>query len=69
MILTIANLDFQVAQEGTLRLDLAGLGLPVDRPFEVIDLLDGTSTTWTGNRIPIELDPAERGAHVLWLRP
>jgi len=52
-----------------LRLDVEELGLPSDRPFTVTDLLDGTSTTWTGARIPIELDPAERGAHLLWLRP
>ena len=68
VILTIANLDYQAPQQGVLRLDVEELGLPSDRPFTVTDLLDGTSTTWTGARIPIELDPAERGAHLLWLR-
>jgi starch synthase (maltosyl-transferring) len=68
IILTIANLDYQTAQRGVLVLDLEGLGVPTDRPFEVVDLLDGTSATWTGSRIPIELDPTERGAYVLWLR-
>ena len=68
VILAIANLDYEAAQVGVLELGLEGLGLPVDRPFEVVDLLDGSSTTWSGSSIPIELDPAERGAHLLWLR-
>jgi len=68
VILTIANLDFQAAQEGVLELELEVLGLPVDRPFEVVDLLAGTSTTWSGANVPVRMDPAERGAHLLWLR-
>ena len=54
---------------GVLELDLAGLGLPVDRPFQVVDLLDDTRIRWQGPRIPVELDPRARSAYVLWLKP
>jgi hypothetical protein len=52
-----------------LELGVEGLGLPVDRPYRVTDLLDGTTRQWVGSAIPIDLDPAERGAHMFWLRP
>jgi len=68
IILTVVNLDFDTPQEGVLELGLEALGLPVDRPFQVVDLLDGTSTRLTGPAIPIALDPAERAAHVVWLK-
>jgi starch synthase (maltosyl-transferring) len=68
IVLTIANLDYETTQRGVLELELEGLGLPVGRPFQVVDLLDGTSVRWTGSRIPIELDPAQNGAYLLWLK-
>ena len=62
IVLVIANFDYLNPQEGVLELGLEGLGLPVDRPFRVTDLLDGTSRQWVGSAVPIDLDPAERGA-------
>jgi starch synthase (maltosyl-transferring) len=69
VILAIANLDFHSLQRGVLQLALGELGLPLDRPYQVIDLLDDTSTRWPGSSIPIALEPAERGAQLLWLKP
>ncbi|HYI21626.1 MAG TPA: alpha-1,4-glucan--maltose-1-phosphate maltosyltransferase [Candidatus Limnocylindrales bacterium] len=69
VILTVVNFDFKAGQSGVLELDLAGLGLPVDRPFQVVDLLDDTRIRWQGPRIPVELDPRARSAYVLWLKP
>ena len=69
IVLTVVNLNFETPQEGLLELGLEGLGLPVDRPFHAVDLLDGTSTRLTASSIPIALDPAERVAYVVWLRP
>ena len=47
----------------------AGLGLPVDRPFGAVDLIDGSVNRLSGRRIPIDLDPATAGARIFWLRP
>ena len=68
VVLVVANFDFQNSQVGLLELDLELLGLPLDRPYEVVDLLDDTTVAWTGPVGPIELDPRDRGAHVLWLK-
>jgi len=68
VVLTIVNFDYEHAHGGVLSLGLEGLGLPIDRPFRVVDLFDGTSTVWTGPRVPIELNPQERAAYVVALR-
>jgi starch synthase (maltosyl-transferring) len=70
-MLVVANLDAARRQGGTLQLGrqaLEGLGMTIDAPFEAHDLLDDTVYTWRGPRIPIELDPVERPAHVFHLR-
>jgi starch synthase (maltosyl-transferring) len=69
VILAIANFDYHRPQRGVLQLALGELGLPLDRPYQVVDLLDDTSTRWPGSSIPIELNPADRGAQLLWLKP
>ena len=68
IVLTVVNFDYEGAQVGVVQLDIAGLGLPDNRPYEVIDLVDGSRTRWTGGSIPFEFDPAERSSYVLWLR-
>jgi starch synthase (maltosyl-transferring) len=68
VILAVVSFDYLNRREGVLELALEGLGLPADRPFQVVDLLDGTVHEWVGSAIPIDLDPAERGAHLFWLR-
>jgi starch synthase (maltosyl-transferring) len=68
VILAIANFDYHVTQRGVIQLQLGELGLPLDRPINVVDLLDDTTGRLAGSTLPIELNPAERGAHLLWLR-
>jgi starch synthase (maltosyl-transferring) len=68
IVLVIANFDYLNRQVGVLELGVEGLGLPVDRPYRVTDLLDGTSREWVGSAIPIDLDPTERGALLFSLR-
>jgi starch synthase (maltosyl-transferring) len=68
IILSVVSLDFHSPQSGTLQLGLEGLGLPTDAPFEVADLLRGTSQLWQGPHARIELDPADLPAHVFHLR-
>ena len=68
IILTVVSFDYEGAQVGVVELDIRGLGLPDNRPYEVIDLVDGSRTRWTGGSIPFEFDPAERSTYVLWLK-
>jgi starch synthase (maltosyl-transferring) len=68
IILTVVSLDFHAPQAGTLELDLEGLGLPPDAPFEATDLLRDASQLWQGATMRIELDPADLPAHVFHLR-
>jgi starch synthase (maltosyl-transferring) len=68
IVLTVVNFDYEDAQEGLVELDLAGLGLPQNRAYEAVDLVDASRTRWTGGSIPFEFDPAERSSYVLWLK-
>jgi starch synthase (maltosyl-transferring) len=68
IVLTIVSLDFYSTQSGTLELGLEGLGLSPDSPFEVTDLLRGTSQLWQGPTARIELDPQALPAHVFQVR-
>ena len=70
-VLVVASFDATQRQAGTLLLPpatLDGLGLPADATIEAHDLLDDSVYSWRGPRIPIELDPVERPAHVFHLR-
>jgi starch synthase (maltosyl-transferring) len=67
IILAVVNMDYHATRAGTLELDLAALGLPVDAPFEARDLIDGATYTWRGPRNWVSLDPEVRVAHLLWL--
>ena len=69
MILTVANLDPHAPHAATVELPLETLGLPIDRPFEAVDLLDGTVRLWQGSRNRVALDPADHPAAILHLRP
>ena len=68
VILSVVNFDYHATHSGVITIDLAGLGLVDDEPYEAVDLLDDQTYTWTGPRAWVELDPAVRAAHVLWLR-
>jgi starch synthase (maltosyl-transferring) len=69
VVMAIVNFDYHQPQRGVIHLRLGDLGLPADRPFEVVDLLDDSVVRWPGSSITIGMNPAERGAHLLWLRP
>ena len=68
VLLVVVNLDPHHPQEGTIWLDLEGLGLPADIPFEAHDELTGTTYIWQGPESYVRLDPAQQSAHVLHLR-
>jgi starch synthase (maltosyl-transferring) len=66
-LLVVANLDVKWAQSGWLALDLAALGLAVDREYEVNDLLSGARYRWRGPSNFVRLDPAVAPAHIFHL--
>jgi starch synthase (maltosyl-transferring) len=68
VVLVVANLDYKTRQSGVLELDLEGLGMPADRPFQAIDLIDGSTSRWSSGRVPMTMDPAQTGARMFWLR-
>ena len=68
VLLVVVNLDPHHTQEGTIWLDLEGLGIPADIPFEAHDELTGISYVWQGPESYVRLDPAQQSAHVLHLR-
>jgi starch synthase (maltosyl-transferring) len=68
VLLVVVNLDPHHPQEGTIWLDMEGLGIPVDIPFEAHDELTGTTYVWQGPESYVRLDPAQQSAHVLHLR-
>ena len=68
VILTVVNLDSTPRQSGVLELDLAGLGLPVDRPFQVRRPARRRAlSAGRARAIPSSSTRAPDPAHVLWL--
>jgi starch synthase (maltosyl-transferring) len=68
-VLTVVNLDAHWAQDALLRLDLAAVRLPSDRPYRVADELSGERYEWQGPTPYVRLDPTHRVAHILDLHP
>ena len=66
-VLTVVNLDPSNAQDATVELDLASLGLPVDEPYLVYDELSGDTYSWSGPRPYVRLEPSVRVAHIFSL--
>ncbi len=64
-LLIIVNLNPRVAQESTVHVPIAELGIGEDEPFEVEDTLTGERFSWKGSANYVRLDPAERVGHVL----
>jgi starch synthase (maltosyl-transferring) len=69
IVLCVVNLDPDSAQEDTLTLDLAALGVVPGTSFDVHDELTGETHTWTGANPFVRLDPAVAPAHVLVVQP
>ncbi|MGH2555975.1 MAG: alpha-1,4-glucan--maltose-1-phosphate maltosyltransferase [Actinomycetota bacterium] len=68
LIVTVVNLDPHTTQAGWLELPLESLGLDVERPFEVHDLLTEARYIWQGPRHFVELNPHVVPAHVFRVR-
>ena len=67
-LLVVVTLDPFSPQECWVHLDPAALGLPVDRPYPLVDLLSGERYTWSGPTGFVRFEPDRRVAHVLDLR-
>jgi len=68
ILLMVVNFDYHAVHSATIEIDLGALGLADNEPYEAVDLLDDQTYVWLGPRQWVELDPAVRSAHVLWLR-
>ncbi|MCG2801624.1 MAG: alpha-1,4-glucan--maltose-1-phosphate maltosyltransferase [Cellulomonas sp.] len=64
VVVTIVNLDPWSTQEGWVHLDLAALGLPVDRPLLAHDELTGQVHPWAADTF-VRLVPQVSCAHVM----
>ncbi|MGA7924214.1 MAG: maltotransferase domain-containing protein [Thermoplasmata archaeon] len=67
VVLVVVNVQPSGSREGLVELPLEALGLPIDQPFVVEDLLTSERWTWRGPRNFVRLDPHERVAHVFAL--
>ncbi|HEY0009554.1 MAG TPA: alpha-1,4-glucan--maltose-1-phosphate maltosyltransferase [Tepidisphaeraceae bacterium] len=67
-ILCVVNTDPYHTQWGNLDLDLAAMGLTVDQPFQVHDLLTGARYRWQGHHAVVKLDPGSLPVHVFAVR-
>jgi starch synthase (maltosyl-transferring) len=63
-LLVVVNLDPHRAHESMIDVPIAAMGIDVDEPYEVNDLLTGARYTWRGARNYVKLDPTERVAHL-----
>ncbi len=68
IVLVVVNLDPHRTQSGWVTLDLSGLGIDADHPFQVHDVLTDARYTWSGARNFVQLDPARVPAHVFRIR-
>ena len=64
-MIVVVNLDPLHPQHGLVDLELESLGIPLDHPFEVEDVLGGGRFLWQGPRNFVELAPGTRPAHLL----
>ncbi len=67
-VLVVVTLDPLGVAEGAVHLDLEALGLPIDRPYTVLDELSGDRYIWSGADPFVRLEPWARVAHVIDLR-
>jgi starch synthase (maltosyl-transferring) len=72
IILIVVNLSPYHTHSGWVQLDLDHLGLDLDHPFQVQDLLTNAYYRWYGPRNYIEINPHSAPAHIFrvrrWLR-
>ncbi len=69
-VLVVVNLNYHAEQHGFIALNGPGLGINVNRDFQLRDMLSGESFTWSQPRNYVELDPhAGKSAHVFVVTP
>jgi starch synthase (maltosyl-transferring) len=68
LIVTVVNLDPHNTQAGWLNLPFESLGLDVERPLQIHDLLTEARYIWQGPRHYVELNPQVVPAHIFRLR-
>lgn len=65
----MANTDPSWTHQGWVRMPIEDLGISDRQAYSVEDLLDGARYTWRGAWNYVKLDPSERVAHILVVRP
>ena len=68
VILTVVSLDPVYPRRSPIHLSAEALGIDVDLPFEVEDLLDGSVEIWQGRRVEVSIDPAVCPARIFHVR-
>jgi len=68
IIVVVVNVDPHNTQSAWLDLDLAGLDLDANRPFQVHELLSNARYTWHGARNYVQLNPHIVPAHIFRIR-
>jgi starch synthase (maltosyl-transferring) len=63
-IIVVVSFDPSFSQAGWAGIDLGALGVSYDVPFQVYDLLSGSTYQWQGAWNYIELNPHTRPAHI-----
>lgn len=63
-LLVVVNLDPHGRHHTFVHVPVADLGILEYQTYVVEDLLDGTRYTWRGSKNYVQLDPAERVAHI-----
>jgi starch synthase (maltosyl-transferring) len=67
VVVAVVNLDHYYPQSGFVELDLSSLGVDVQRPYVMHDLLTDARYTWEGSHNFVRLDPADVPCHVFSL--
>ena len=68
VVVTVVNVDPHNPQNGWVELDLSVLGLDVNQPFQVHELLSNARYTWHGPRNFVQLNPQVVPAHIFRIR-
>jgi len=67
-IVVVVNLDPHHVRSGWLELPIEDLDVPMDRGYQMHDLLSDARYFWHGSRNWVQLDPASAPAHVFRVR-
>lgn len=68
VVLTVVNLSPHYVHSGWMQLDLEALGIQIDSPYQMVDLLTDAYYTWQGSRNYVRIDPHSVPAHIFLVR-